>query len=204
MSEVPETDEFELPFPQYRCPACGKDLPLTEARMTVTCAEHRPQTQVEFAVRKAGVDDRHFIEEICDRAIGETLIDVYDQTFDVLDLINFIVESEGEPAGLLSAALIRGDLAIVFFSVYPDFQGKGAGRTLLEAADQYAAQRSLTTLRAATTNDDIPQLYFLQRNGFQISDIAVGNAADRLGSAVAGFSGIPVRDEIHLHRNVGA
>ena len=33
-------DAFELPFPQYHCPMCGKDLPLGEARMTVTCASH--------------------------------------------------------------------------------------------------------------------------------------------------------------------
>ena len=28
----------EVPYPQYRCPVCGKELPLTEARVTVTCS----------------------------------------------------------------------------------------------------------------------------------------------------------------------
>ena len=46
-------DAFELPFPQYRCPTCGKDLPLGEARMTVTCAAHTQSEAVEFEVRKA-------------------------------------------------------------------------------------------------------------------------------------------------------
>jgi len=202
MPELPDTDDFELPFPQYRCPTCSKDLPLNEARMTVTCADHQPEERVDFAVRTASRSDQRAIEEICDRAIGETEIDVFGSTFDVLQGVNLIAEVDGAFAGLLSLAVVRGDLAIVFMSVYPDFQGKGAGRALLTAADAYASKRSLPALRAAVTNDDIPQLYFFQRNGFAISDVAVGDVSGRLGSAVAGFSGIPMRDEIHLRRNV--
>ena len=55
-------DEFELPFPQYRCPTCGKDLPLGEARMTVTCAAHLKFDAVDFDVRKATDADEDAIE----------------------------------------------------------------------------------------------------------------------------------------------
>lgn len=195
-------DPFELPFPQYRCRTCGKDLPLNEARLSVTCAEHQVAPSVRFEVRKARPADRHQIEEICDRAFGETEIDVYGRVFDVLSGVNLIAEADGALVGLLSLAVEGGALAIVLLSVYPDYQGHGVGRSLLEAADAVAVERKLPHVRAAVSNDDIPQLYFYQRHGFMIDEIAVGAVADQLGSVVAGFSGIPVRDEIRLRRAV--
>ena len=195
-------DPFELPFPQYRCRTCGKDLPLNEARLSVTCAEHQHTPRIEFAVREANPKDKHDIEEICDRALGETEIDVYGKTFDVLSGVNLIAESDGTFAGLLSLVVDRGALAVVLLSVYPDFQGHGVGGALLARADEVARERRLPYLHVAVGNDDIPQLYFYQRHGFVIEEIAVGALADQLGSVVAGFSGIPVRDEIRLRRAV--
>ena len=194
--------DFDLPFPHYRCPECGEDLPLGEARMTVTCADHHAREKVEFEVRHATADDRSAVETICDRALGETVVDVFGATFDVLESVNLIAETGGELVGLLSIAVRQGEANIVFMSVYPEYQGTGVGSELLKAADKMAAARGLQFLRAATTNDDIPLLYFYQRHGFTISDVGIGEVADRFGSATPGFSSIPVRDEIRLRRAV--
>jgi len=194
--------EFDLPFPHYRCPSCGKDLPLGEARMTVTCADHTERRVVDFSVRLTTGEDRAAVETICDRALGETVVDVYGATFDVLDAHNLIADHDGELVGLLSIVVRDGEAAIVFMSVYPEYQGTGVGSALLKAADDLAAARGLQFLRAATTNDDIPLLYFYQRHGFIISDIGIGEVVDRFGSATPGFSLIPVRDEIRLRRAV--
>ena len=197
-------DEFELPFPQYRCPACGKDLPLGEARMTVTCASHMERETVKFTVRNAGDADSDAIGLLCERALGETDVDVFGRTFDVLSGHNLIAEANGELVGLLALAIERGELVVVILSVYPDFQGTGVGSSLLTAADEFAAKRGLSFLRAAVTNDDVPLLYFYQRHGFSMDEVAVGEVVDRFGSATPGFSGIPVRDEIRLRRAVCA
>jgi ribosomal protein S18 acetylase RimI-like enzyme len=194
----------ELPFPQYRCPSCEKDLPLGEARMTVTCADHVERTPVDFTVRRATKSDRVAVETICDRALGETVIDVFSETFDVMEGLNFMAEADGELLGLLSLAIRRGELSIVLLSVYPEHQGTGVGAALLVAAEELAVQRGLIFMRTAVTNDDIPLIYFYQRHGFAITDIAVGEIADRFGSATPGFSGIPVRDEIRLRKAVGS
>lgn len=194
--------DFDLPFPHYRCPTCGKDLPLGEARMTVTCADHTPSREVEFTVRRGTDADRGDIETICDRALGETIVDAFGQTFDVLGSINLVAEAEGKMSGLLSLVVHQGEAAVIFLSVYPEFQGTGVGRALLRAADETAAQRGLPLVKAAATNDDIPLLYFYQRHGFNIYDVRVGEVADRFGSATPGFSSIPVRDEIRLRRAV--
>lgn len=197
-------EEFDLPYPQYRCPTCGKDLPLNEARMTVTCAEHQPADSIDFTVRAAHAADRHDIEEICDRALGETEIDIFDRTFDVLAGDNLIADADGSLAGLLSTAVHGGELVIVLLSVYPEHQGQGVGAALLRAAVELAHERGLPAVRVAVSNDDIPLLYFYQRHGFVLYDIALGLLADRAGAAVAGFSGIPSRDEVRLRRSVCA
>jgi ribosomal protein S18 acetylase RimI-like enzyme len=197
-------DEFELPFPQYRCTTCGMDLPLGEARMTVTCAGHVKHEALEFQVRQATDADTHDIELLCERALGETDIDVFGQTFDVLAGVNLVGMKGDELLGLLSFAVVAGEANIVMLSVYPDYQGRGVATALLNAADKFAADRSIPFVRAAVTNDDIPQLYFYQRHGFAIYDVGVGEIVDRFGSASPGFSAIPVRDEIRLRRAVCA
>ncbi|PKQ16779.1 MAG: hypothetical protein CVT67_03130 [Actinobacteria bacterium HGW-Actinobacteria-7] len=194
--------DFDLPYPHYRCPECGKDLPVGEARMTVTCAGHTQKNPVEFSVRTATAADRSAIERICDQALGETVTDVFGSTFDVLDGINLLAESGGQLIGLMSTAVFGGEITVVLTSVYPEHQGTGVGAALIDAANDLAAKRNLASLRVAVTNDDIPLLYFYQRHGFAIYEVAVGEAADRFGSASPGFSAIPVRDEIRLRRNV--
>lgn len=196
--------DFDLPFPHYRCPTCGKDLPLGEARMTVTCAGHNEQPEVEFSVRRAAESDRSAIETICDRALGETIVDTFGRTFDVLTGINLIAEAKGDLIGLMSLTVAEGEATVVFLSVYPEYQGTGVGSVLLKAADELAAERGLPFMRAAITNDDMPLLYFYQRHGFSIYEVGIGEVADRFGSATPGFASIPVRDEIRVRRAVCA
>ncbi|MHB8761432.1 MAG: GNAT family N-acetyltransferase [Coriobacteriia bacterium] len=198
-------DKVELPFPQYRCGECGRELPLTEARLTVTCEQHQPGRVVSAVeVRPATHADRHDIEDICDQALGEIDVDVFGRTFDVLSQENLVAVSEGRFAGLISLAADGGDLGIVLLSVYPGFQGHGVGRALIAAAAQRAAERGLPGLKAAISNDDVPSFSFYQRHGFVIDAVAKGLLADRYGSAEPGFSGILVRDEIRLRRSVCA
>jgi ribosomal protein S18 acetylase RimI-like enzyme len=198
-----ETEAMELPYPHYVCPSCGKDLPLAEARLTVTCADHQPRVDaVDFVVRDATPADRHAIEAICDQAWGETEIDVFGRTFDVLACQNLIADAGGELAGLVSTAVDGGELAIVAFSVYPAYQGRDIGSALLRAAVEQAAAKGLPAVKAAVSNDDIPTLYFLQRHGYTITGVVIGVLADRLGYAGCGFAGIPMRDEIRLRRSV--
>lgn len=198
------TPEFDLPFPHYRCPKCDKDLPVSEARMTVTCGEHTERERLQFSVRRAGAEDRRSVELICDRALGETDVDVFGSTFDVIRAVNLVAETGGEFAGMLSLVVDGGEAAVIFMSVYPQFQGTGVGAALLKAADEFAIERNLPFLRTACTNDDVPLLYFYQRHGFVIYEVAVGQVADRFGSATPGFSEIPVRDEIRFRRAVTA
>lgn len=197
MNDVP------APYPQYRCGECGKELPLTQARLTVTCEEHQPgRDDVRVHVRTATAGDRRDIEAICDQALGETEVDAFGRSFDVLEQQNLVAEVDGALAGLVSLALHHGDLAIVLLSVYPEHQGHGVGSALVKAAVERAGAKGLPCVKVAVSNDDVPSFSFYQRNGFVIDSIERGMLADRYGSAEPGFSGIPVRDEIRLRRPV--
>lgn len=196
-------DRVELPFPQYRCGECGRELPLTEARLAVTCELHKPgQPATDIEVRPATRSDRRDIEDICDQALGETEVDAFGRTFDIFAQENLVAVAEGRFAGVVSLAVDGGDLAIVLLSVYPGFQGSGVGRALLDAAADRARELGLPALKAAISNDDVPSFSFYQRHGFVIDQIAKGLLADKYGSAEPGFSGIRVRDEIRLRRSV--
>jgi GNAT superfamily N-acetyltransferase len=198
-----ELDGMDMPYPHYRCAVDGEALPLTEARITVTCARHQPSSEpVEWTVRSATSADRGAVEELCDRAWGETEIDAFGTTFDVLRCDNLLAEMNGELAGMIALAVHGGDLAIVLLSVYPERQGGGLGSVLLDAAVARASERRLPGAKVAVTNDDIASLYFYQRHGFVLYDTALGSVADRYGSSPAGFAGIPMRDELRFRRPI--
>jgi len=197
-------DHVEVPYPHYLCPVDGKELPLAEARMSITCAEHQPRgRKVKFTVREATSADQHAVEEICDRAWGEPGGDALGRRLDVRAGDNIIATGAGgHLLGLISCTVHGGELAVVMYSVYPQSQGRGIGSALLDAASELAKARSLTSMKAAVSNDDLPLLYFFQRHGFAITEIVPGLLADKLGYAGVGFAGIPIRDEIRLRRPV--
>lgn len=195
----PET--LDLPYPHYRCPVCGEELPLTAARMTVTCSAHVPAGETpDVVVREATAADLAAITEICDRVWGETELDTFGRTFDVLGTDNIVAEVDGTFAGMIALSIDRGDLAVVMLSVYPEYQGAGVGGRLVDAAVRRATEMKLPLVKVATTNDDIPALYFYQRHGFHIFEIATGVMVDHHGAVETGFAGIPTRDEVHLRR----
>jgi GNAT superfamily N-acetyltransferase len=196
--------DVQVPYPQYHCPVCGKELPLTEARLTITCSEHTTREPLDFEVREAAPGDVGDIEEICDKAWGETDIDCFGGTFDVLAGDNLVAVSDGRLLGLVSLAVDGGEMAVVLLTVYPEFQGRDVGTRLVEAAAGRARALGLPFVKATTSNDDIPMLYFLLRLGFVIYEVDTGSVADNLGSAHPGFAQIPMRDEVRLRRPVCA
>ena len=52
----------------------------------------------------------------------------------------------------------------------------------------------------ATTNDNLPALYFYQRRGYRITALVPGSVVGRTGELRVGFAGIPVRDEVQLEK----
>jgi ribosomal protein S18 acetylase RimI-like enzyme len=185
--------------PQYRDRHTGQRVCLEHARLeivaTVTAPARRPLT-----IRPATAADAARVEQLSLYFWDETVVDCFGRAYDVLACPAFLACDRDEAVGLASYALQpEWEAAVlVLLSVLPDFQGLGAGRSLLAALRTMAARHGLTRILVATSNDDLPALAFYQRNGFRLTEIIPGKIAHHHGSELPGFAGIPVRDEIRL------
>ncbi|MBI5955750.1 MAG: GNAT family N-acetyltransferase, partial [Chloroflexi bacterium] len=101
-------------------------------------------------------------------------------------------------AGCLSYSIEGSDLVIVMLNVLPEHQRSGLGGKLVSWVVDLAKTKSLSRVIVATSNDDLPAIYFYQRRGFRLSQVAADAIARHHGGPEPGFAGIPVRDEVRL------
>jgi ribosomal protein S18 acetylase RimI-like enzyme len=160
-----------------------------------------------LSIRQATPADHPRLEELALYFWDETVVDCFDRRYDVMACPAFLACDAGEIVGVASFALeeARGAAVLVMLHVLPDYQGRGGGRSLVDAVCNEARERGLARVLVATTNDDLPALSLYQRCGFHITGIETGRvAADHAregrlaGCELTGFAGIPVRDEVRL------
>ncbi|PYQ69041.1 MAG: hypothetical protein DMG04_29785 [Acidobacteria bacterium] len=82
------------------------------------------------------------------------------------------------------------------------WQRSGVGGHLLAEAELLARRLNLKRLVVATTNDNLPALYFYQRRGYRLTDLVPNSVIEHTQQKVAGFAGIGVRDEIRLEKKL--
>ncbi len=81
-------------------------------------------------------------------------------------------------------------------------QGSGVGGYLTAVAELLARRLGLRPLVVATTNDNLPALYFYQRRGYRLTDLVPDSVITHTHQTVPGFAGIPARDEIRLEKKL--
>jgi len=195
---------------QYRDRATGDYVCLVHARLAVVAAGQGVPGD-PLAIRRAGAADSARIEELALYFWDETVVDCFDRQYDVMACPAFVA-CDGEDvvgAAVFAVEEAWSALVLVMLNVLPGFQGRGGGRSLLDALRHEASRRGLDRILVVTTNDDLPALALYQRYGFRIAEIVVGrvatdHAAGRDGQVLAGFAGIPVRDEIRLELRVAS
>jgi GNAT superfamily N-acetyltransferase len=75
------------------------------------------------------------------------------------------------------------------------------GGHLLAEAEMVARREGLSRVIIATTNDNLPALYFYQRRGYRITEVVQGAGAQHAAApASTGFADIPVMDELRLEK----
>ena len=153
-----------------------------------------------LTIRPASPADYHRIEELALYFWDETVVDCFDRQYDVMACPALLACGGGDVVGAAPFAVEEAWNAIilVMLNVLPNYQGRGGGRSLLDALCKEARERGLARILVATTNDDLPALALYQRYGFRITEIVTGRVAEEHGVDLAGFAGIPVRDEVRL------
>lgn len=184
-----------------RCSRCGRFVDWTESRLQVVC-ECRPRLDLPpVFVRSADDADRGPMSELFARDFGHTgkIVAFGDEI--PLDAAPAIVaEMRTELGGALVYRLLGNALHIVALATDPMWQRAGVGGHLLAEAQLLAQRLNLQRLVVAMSNDNLPALYFYQRHGFELLELVPGAMLSHLGREVAGFGGIPIRDEIRLQK----
>ena len=196
--------------PLYYCPLSDKFINLEEADLLVISKKAKedlpkpgePVAKTNIVLRRAYDEEAGEVEDICRYFWDETEITCFDQTFEIGACNNILALAEGEVAGLLSWKKLDNAQIIVALNVYPEFQGQGIGRLLIKEAMDQGRKQSLGSIRVATTNDDLPALALYQKMGFQLYNLVVGRVAEHHHEELAGFAGIPIRDEVQLERKL--
>ena len=186
---------------QYRCTQSGEYVCLEHARMDIVSVGTRVRLP-PLPVRRAVASDYAAIKEFALAYWGETQMECFDQSYDVLTLPAMLALCDAAVAGVLSFAVEQDRLNIVMLNVDPQYQGRRTARSLLAAVEAHAREERLSKLVVATTNDDLPALYLYQRWGFVLSEIKAGAVLEHHGHEELGFASIPVRDEIRLEKHL--
>jgi len=185
---------------QFQCRHSSKPLCLEHTSLEMTVRSQRCASKAVIDIARP--QDYACVEALARHFWDETEVYCFGKTYDITTLPAYVARVDTETVGAISYAVERERLVIVLLNVLPSFQGKGLGHHLIEATAEAATRQGLAKLVVATSNDDLPALYLYQRNGFTIADIRSGEVLRHHGGEVRGFTGIPVRDEIRLERQV--
>ncbi len=187
-----------------RCSRCGRFVDWEEARLQIICG-CKPHLELPpVLVREATDADRPAVLSLFQRDFGRTRLITFGEELHLEALPTVVAELEGEIAGALSYMARNGTLHIVALATDPLWQRSGVGGHLVAEAELIARGNRFGRVLVATTNDNLPSLYFYQRKGYRITGVMPGAMAGGGGDGPStGFGGIPIRDEIHLAKQLG-
>jgi ribosomal protein S18 acetylase RimI-like enzyme len=185
-----------------RCSRCGKFVDWDEARVQVICG-CRPYVELPpVLVREATDQDRAAARQLFQQDFGRTRIVAFDEVMDIDAMPALVAVMHQEPSGALAYRLLGDALHIVALATDPMWQRSGVGGHLVAEAELLARRLKLTRVVVATTNDNLPALYFYQRRGYHITEFVPNSVVAHTNQQQVGFAGIPVRDEIRLAKEL--
>ncbi len=199
--------------PVYHCGICTRPLSWDGGRLRLVCKDpdchgDRPRP-APIRVREGDEHDRISLIGTSRRFFGSASVHAFNEIFPMSKCPFLVVEFDEERAGFLAYALHfpkQEEVAVVSILVLPKFQGRGVGHALQGALEAVCRPEEISRIHISTTNDNIPGLYFYQRLGYRLFDLDIGAAAAALAEHgdldARGFGGIPIRDEIHLIKDM--
>jgi ribosomal protein S18 acetylase RimI-like enzyme len=196
------SDQFGAKPAVLRCSRCGKFVDWGEAQVQIVCT-CRPRLDLPpVLVREATDTDRAAARELFERDFGRTKIVAFGEVMDVDQMPALVAVMYQEPSGALAYRLLGDALHIVALATDPMWQRSGVGGHLVAEAELLARRLSLRRLVVASTNDNLPALYFYQRRGYRLTELVPEAIVAHTHRVQAGFAGIPVRDEIRLEKRI--
>jgi ribosomal protein S18 acetylase RimI-like enzyme len=198
-----ESPAFDAKPAVLRCSRCGRFVDWAESRLQVVCDCRSRLELPPVFVRAADDSDRAPLRELFARDFGHTgKIVAFGEEVSLEAAPAIVAGMRDELGGALAYRLLGNALHIVALATDPMWQRAGVGGYLLAEAQLLARKLNLQRLVVATSNDNLPALYFYQRHGFEMLELIPGAILSQLGRQVAGFAGIPIRDEVRLQKTL--
>lgn len=196
-------DPFGAKPAVLRCSRCGKFVDWEEAQLQVVCT-CRPHLDLPpVLVREATDADRPVARALFERDFGRTQVVAFGQVMDIDQMPALVAIMRDEPSGALAYRLLGDAVHIVALATDPMWQRSGVGGYLVAEAELIARRLGLARMVVATTNDNLPALYFYQRRGYRLTALVPNSVIDHTGQEQPGFAGVSVRDEIRLEKRLG-
>jgi GNAT superfamily N-acetyltransferase len=193
-------EDFAAKPTVLRCGRCGKFVDWDEARLQIVC-DCRPHIDLPpVLVREATDADRAAARALFEQDFGRTSIVAFGEVMDVDQMPALVAVMHDEPSGALAYRLLGDALHIVALATDPMWQRSGVGAYLVAEAELLARRLNLSRIVVATTNDNLPALYFYQRRGYRLNALVPDSVTTHTQQQRDGFAGIPVRDEIRLQK----
>ena len=186
-----------------RCGRCGKFVDWADARVQVIC-NCRPHLDLPPVLcREAADTERQAALELFQRDFGRSNIVAFGEVMNLDAAPTIVAEMNGEVAGALAYRLVDAGLHVMALATDPMWQRSGVGGYLIAEAELLARRLHIERVIVATTNDNLPSLYFYQRRGYRITEWVPDGVARHIKTDhLAGFGGIPIRDEIRLEKTI--
>lgn len=198
------SDQFGAKPAVLRCSRCGKFVDWEEAQVQIVCG-CRPRIDLPpVMVREATDADRPAVRALFEQDFGRTRIVAFGEVVDIEAMPTLVAVMTVDPSGALAYRLLGDAIHIVALATDPMWQRSGVGGHLLAEAELLARRLNLPRLVVSSTNDNLPALYFYQRRGYRLTDLVPNSIIQHTGREVAGFAGIPVRDEVRLEKKLEA
>lgn len=186
-----------------RCSRCGKFVDWEEARLQVVCG-CRPHLDLPpVLVRLTEEKDRAAVTSLFRRDFGRTRLLAFGEQLQLDSADSLVAIMEDDIAGALAYRVKDDRFYVLALATDPMWQRSGVGAYLVAEAELMATRQNFRQVVVSTTNDNLPSLYFYQRRGYRITGIVVGAMPQQFPQDNnVGFAGIPIRDEIHLEKDI--
>ncbi len=135
-------------------------------------------------VREAADADRPAVRALFESDFGRTKIVAFGEVMDIDQMPVLVALVTQDLAGALAYRSFGDALHMVALATDPMWQRSGVGGHLVAEAELLARRLHLGRAIVATTNDNLPALYFYQRRGYRLTDLVPNSitVAHRPGS----------------------
>ncbi len=154
----------------------------------------------KFQIRPINKEDRTWVKNLLEEWWAGPKIVTRGRVHYADNLPGFVATLGGKPAGLVTYRIYGNECEIVTMNSL--VEGRGIGKSLIDAVKNAAAEAGCQRLWLITTNDNTAALRFWQKRGFLLVAVYrnVLEQSRKLKPEIPliGNNGFPLRDEIEL------